>query len=58
MPFEINEIGVRMRILGEGSATNDAASAEDHAAQGQVDDKLVEACVRRVLQVLKAAQER
>jgi hypothetical protein len=58
MAFEINEIGIRMRVLGEGGAVNDVATPDDAPSAGCVDDRLVDACVRRVLAVLKAAQER
>lgn len=61
MALEVNEIGIRMRVLGDGEAA--PAGGGGSAESGKLDPeearaKIVDACVRRVLQVLKATQER
>jgi len=57
MPLEVNEIGIRMRIYGDGGEEPPAPSRfDDTAAQRRAE--LVEACVRQVLRILKAMEER
>lgn len=59
MAFEVNEIGIRMRVMGDGEAAPPSGGSGDGGRSG--DDRrkeIVEACVRRVLQILRAGEAR
>lgn len=59
MPLEVNEIGIRMRVLGEGeSPVSPGRGGPENVDSEEARERLVDACVRRVLQILKASQER
>jgi hypothetical protein len=57
MAMEINEIGIRLRVLdreadeGEGRPGREEAGAVDRG-------EIVEECLRRVLQILNSTRER
>ena len=62
MPLEVNEIGIRLRVV-EGDSASSAPSGtpgrSNDAGNGAIAPALlVDTCVRRVLQILAAAQER
>jgi hypothetical protein len=61
MAFEVSEIGIRMRVLGDDSSPEASAAGagepEEDDGKG-IDGALVDECVRRVLQALKAMRER
>ena len=62
MAFEVSEIGIRMRVLGDGEVSpetpSDGAGEPDEGDGKGIDGALVDECVRRVLQTLKAMRER
>ena len=55
MPLEIREIGIRMRV-GEQAPSTETQAVEERPKFDQ--EKIVDECVRRVLQMLKTRQER
>ena len=58
MPLEIREIAIRMRV-GEAEPTTSPALMRVGQEHGErVRDPIVEDCVRRVMAILKARQER
>jgi len=57
MALEVNEIGIRMRIFGDGNQEPPPPDEADETAV-QRRDELIDACVRQVLRVLKAMEER
>jgi len=60
MPLEINEIGIKMRVR-EGERTEDLPPGVEMSSGECGDsarDAVVDACVRRVLEILRARQER
>ena len=57
MPLEVNEIGIRMRIFGDGNQEPPSPDESDDTADQRRAD-LVDACVRQVLRILKAMEER
>jgi len=63
MALEIREIAIRMRV-GEGDGCGDGGpgdepGGDEPGGDGGADrEKIVEECVRRVLQALKATRER
>ena len=60
MALEVNELGIRMRVRdGAGEPVQrKSASCGCDDEDGRPSQELVEACVRRVLQVLRAKRER
>ena len=54
MPVEIKELVIRA-VATEGSSSGDASAGKAVSADQQA---LVEACVRRVLKILKQTKER
>ncbi len=57
MPLEINEIAIAMRV---SSGSRDYGEERNAAPGGPVEDdreELIQECVRRVLQALKAQSE-
>ena len=62
MAFEVSEIGIRMRVLGDDEPSSDLPSGDDAGEpddEGKgIDGAVVDECVRRVLQALKAMRER
>lgn len=54
MPVEIRELVIRAKVDQEPKAAQTSAASEP----GDVQQELVDACVRRVLDVLAAKQER
>lgn len=67
MAFEINEIAIRMQVsespqpglrtVQRAGADESGAAADPHERPG-LDPRLVEECVRQVLQVLRRQKER
>lgn len=57
MALEVNEIGVRLRIYGD-SAEERELSGGDDGPSAETRAEIVEACVRQVLRILKAMEER
>ncbi len=59
MPLEVSEIGISMRVTHESDADADRLAGE---RSGGLDDEtrrqLIDECVERVLQALKAERER
>jgi len=62
VPLEINEIGIAMRVSsgGEPPAERDESSATcgDVALSEEQREALIDECVRRVLDALRARRER
>ncbi|NVJ26433.1 MULTISPECIES: DUF5908 family protein [Myxococcus] len=63
MPLEVNEVGIQMSVRGgSGEAIPETPSTPVGDCgcddEKQAHQKVVEDCVRRVLQILKARQER
>ena len=67
MPLEVNEIGIRMRVDDTDDEEEDEiarrgrrkAVEDDDCNCGSLDrEEIVDDCVRRVLQALKAMRER
>jgi hypothetical protein len=63
VPIEVGEIGISLNVADQSgtAARPRGATADDSCGCGQAKeqrDDLVEECVRRVLAVLKAQQER
>jgi len=58
MPLEIREIAIRMRV-GDAEPAASATLVRDGQEDGERNrDVIVEDCVRRVIAMLKARQER
>jgi hypothetical protein len=63
MAFEINEIGISMRVAGgkpmpqQQQQPGSAPSCGD-SSKGGADDAVVRECVKRVLQALREMKER
>jgi hypothetical protein len=59
MAIEVNEIGIRMRVVGDGEPSA-GATDRDGGGSSEADrrNEIVEACVRRVLQILRAVEAR
>ncbi|MCP3100287.1 DUF5908 family protein [Myxococcus sp. K15C18031901] len=63
MPLEVNEIGIQLRVRDGVDAAGPETPSTPVGDCGCSDEKkerqaLVEECLRRVLQVLRARQER
>jgi len=56
MPLEINEIGITMRVSGDREAAGGHRDTSEESEEER--EELIEECVRRVLQALKAERER
>ena len=57
MPLEINEIDIAMRVTDEDSG-RDRPKAGTEPPPARIDrEKLIEECVRRVLQALRSRDE-
>ncbi len=56
MPLEINEIDIAMRVTENGVAQR-AGGGSDAQRRDEDREELIEECVRRVLQALKAERE-
>ncbi len=57
MPLEIKELNIRVNISPAGEGTGDPARTDAPAA-GSQNDKVIEACVEQVLEILKSKKER
>ena len=57
MPLEINEIDIAMRVTGGGSGHAGGGDAADRTFDEGAREELIEECVRRVLEALKAQRE-
>ena len=58
MALEVDEIGIRMRVHGERNEEPPAAGGDQSNMSARERDEVVEACVRRVLRILRAMEER
>ncbi|MCE9672069.1 DUF5908 family protein [Myxococcus stipitatus] len=63
MPLEVNEIGIQLRVRDGADASSSDKPSTPVGDCGCSDEKkerqaMVEECLRRVLQVLRARQER
>jgi hypothetical protein len=58
MALEINEIGIRMRVYGERNEEPPAVTGDEPGLNARERDEVVEVCVRRVLRLLRAMEER
>lgn len=56
MPLEIKELNIRINI----TPTEESPGVSQHAVQGtgSQGDKVIEACVEQILEVLKSKKER
>lgn len=60
MALEVNEIGIRMRVLGDAELVREPGGGGSGGESDEHDrqQELVDTCVRRVLQILKSMQAR
>lgn len=58
MALEINEIGIRMRIGPESDDKQIENESDESEARDSERQRIVEDCVRRVLQILRATRDR
>ncbi len=59
MALEINEIGIRMRVGEERPAALRTEPGFDETSETEINyERIVEECVRRILQALKVMKER
>ncbi|GEN05995.1 hypothetical protein SAMN05443572_102888 [Myxococcus fulvus] len=63
MPLEVNEVGIQVSVKdgsgGDGLEVSSTPVADcNHAEEQAEKERMMEECVRRVLQVLKAQRER
>jgi len=59
MALEINEIGIRLRIYGDTEAkTPKTLPRSEESSPASLRAEIVDACVKKVLHILKSAEER
>lgn len=59
MTLEINEIAIQMQVDDTAAQPQETEPEDEGSGDGTLDyERIVEACVRRVLQTMKAMKER
>jgi hypothetical protein len=58
MPFNINEIAIRMQVSGAGGQSQSDRNKKDPAGPAFDKEALIQECIRRTLEAIKVSKER